>query len=98
MIPPENESVIGEASDQNLLCDSLSLMRNGWRRSKNEESSPRFFIAKFQLHDNLIAAAGDKQGLWRGVFGVRMGPQKCHPQSSCNHRYGDWAERSVDME
>jgi len=73
MIPPGNESAIGEASDQNLLCDSLSL-RNGWRRSKNEELSPRFFIAKFQLRNNLIAVAGDKQGLWRGVFGVRMGP------------------------
>lgn len=60
------------------------LMRNGWRRSKNEESTSRFFIAKFQLHNNLIAVAGDKQGLWRGVFGVRMDPQKHHPQSSCN--------------
>lgn len=74
MIPPENESAIGEASDQNLLCDSLSFFWNSWRRSKNEESSPRFFIAKFQLRNNLIAVAGDKQGLWSGVFGVRMGP------------------------
>jgi hypothetical protein len=72
------------------------LMRNGWRRSKNEESTSRFFIAKFQLHNNLIAVAGDKQGLWRGVFGVRMDPQNTTHSHLAIACYGDWAERSVD--
>lgn len=71
-------------------------MRNGWRRSKNEESTSRFFIAKFQLHNNLIAVAGDKQGLWV----VFLGSGWTHKNTAHSHLaiacYGDWAERSVD--
>jgi hypothetical protein len=52
---------------------------------------------KANFISNFIAVGGDKQDVLADKGG-EYGPIYLAQHQSCNHRYGDLAERSVDME
>lgn len=94
-MPPRKAERIGEATDSKTDMRLLSFLGATDVAPFFEVTPSLPLEMKANFISNFIAVRGDKQDVLADKGG-EYGPIYLAQHQSCNLRYGDWAERSVD--